>query len=52
MSKPLIQVLDSSILAEYGNCDRLLEVLEQSEEIAQTYGIVFKLLLDRDSSGA
>ena len=39
MSKPLIQVLDSSILAEYGNCDRLLEVLEQleqSEEIPDT----------------
>ena len=32
MNEPLWQVL-SLILAEYGNCDRLLEVLEQSEEI-------------------
>ena len=28
MNKPLIEVLDSSILAEYGNCDRLMEILE------------------------
>ena len=26
-AKPLIEVLNSSILAEYGNCDRLMEVL-------------------------
>ena len=25
--RPLMKVLDSSILAEYGNCDRLMEVL-------------------------
>ena len=29
MNKPLIEVLDSSILAEYGNCDRLMEILEK-----------------------
>ena len=27
-NQPLIKVLDSSILAKYGNCDRLMEVLE------------------------
>ena len=26
--RPLMKVLDSSILAEYGNCDRLMEILE------------------------
>ena len=32
--RPLMKVLDSSILAEYGNCDRLMEVLEH-ETIAE-----------------
>ena len=33
-NQPLIKVLDSSILAKYGNCDRLMEVLEH-ETIAE-----------------